>query len=597
MSKKVVQRGKPKNVFGKFIKFAFLADKRYFFAVAFKAIVNAGTTVFNVYSLSIILKYLENGIYKDALIAGAIVVALNTIINFLNKLLIRIFETGRTRVFDAISAKITTKLMHLPYQYLEDPYYLDLKERAKFAIENQGAIDSFLTTFSETVQIIITLIGLITIMITFDVLLLVIVVVATIFNVLILAIQYKTLMKFYTDLIPINRRFGYYLNTINDYNKAKDYRIFTLGKLMQNQFAHYSNETATSFKKFYMKLIGMNCSMNLIKYTEMGLVYGFVAIKTIARKLSVSSFSLYISSAINFSTLMTQLLNQIMNINQTVAYLTPFVELIELEEETDSGKHIPFNGEIEAVEFVHVTFKYPKSDNVIISDVSFKINKGEKISIVGLNGAGKTTMIKLLCRLYKPTTGDIYVNGISIYDYEYHSYMQAISAVFQDFKIFAYSLKENILNEDGEEKIAYEVASKVGLKDKIDALPSGINSLYSKAYDEKGIEMSGGEAQKLAIARALYKHSSLVILDEPTSALDPLAEADIYKNFNDLVLSKTAIYISHRMSSSVFCDRILIIDGGKVADFDTHANLMLKTDSLYYKLFMSQAKNYRIENN
>jgi ABC-type multidrug transport system fused ATPase/permease subunit len=137
------------------------------------------------------------------------------------------------------------------------------------------------------------------------------------------------------------------------------------------------------------------------------------------------------------------------------------------------------------------------------------------------------------------------------------------------------------------------VAHQVGLKEKLDSLPNGINSLYTKSYDEGGIELSGGESQKVAIARALYRDSSLVILDEPTSALDPLAEADIYQNFNNLVQDKTAIYISHRMSSSVFCDKILVIDGGTISDYDTHKNLMTKTDSLYYKLFMSQAKNYQ----
>jgi len=175
--------------------------------------------------------------------------------------------------------------------------------------------------------------------------------------------------------------------------------------------------------------------------------------------------------------------------------------------------------------------------------------------------------------------------------------MKAISAVFQDYRLFNFTIAENVScqqqNADREE--IDRLIREVGLEEKVKNLPDGIDSRFGKEYDEAGIEMSGGQGQKIAIARALYKKSSLVILDEPASALDPIAEAEIYEKFNSLVEDKTAIYISHRMSSSVFCDKILIIDGGKVADYDTHANLMKKTDSLYYKLFMSQAVNYKLE--
>ena len=229
--------------------------------------------------------------------------------------------------------------------------------------------------------------------------------------------------------------------------------------------------------------------------------------------------------------------------------------------------------------------------------MSFSIHKGEKISIVGLNGAGKSTLVKLICRMYKADSGEIKINGKDIYDYDYMSYMKGIAAVFQDYRLFNFTIAENISCQDksaDKDKIS-RLIDEVGLSEKIASLKEGISSRFGKEYDKNGIEMSGGEGQKIAIARALYKDSSMVILDEPASALDPISEAEIYEKFNSLVEDKTAIYISHRMSSSVFCDRILIIDGGSVEDFDTHENLMKKTDSLYYKLFNSQAENYRLE--
>ena len=199
--------------------------------------------------------------------------------------------------------------------------------------------------------------------------------------------------------------------------------------------------------------------------------------------------------------------------------------------------------------------------------------------------------------MYKADSGEILVNGKNIYEYDYLSYMNIISAVFQDYRLFNFTIAENIScqaqNADNE-RIAHLV-EEVGLAEKVAELPQGIFSRFGKDYDQEGIELSGGQGQKIAIARALYKNASMVILDEPASALDPIAEAEIYEKFNGLVEDKTAIYISHRMSSSVFCDKILIIDGGTVADYDTHENLMKKTESLYYKLFQSQAENYRVE--
>ena len=203
--------------------------------------------------------------------------------------------------------------------------------------------------------------------------------------------------------------------------------------------------------------------------------------------------------------------------------------------------------------------------------------------------------MKLICRMYRADRGEIFINGRNIYDYDYLSYMKEIAAVFQDYRLFNFTIAENIsCTEQGNEQMINRLIDQVGMREKIDELPLGIYSRFGKEYDETGIEMSGGQDQKIAIARALYKEASMVILDEPASALDPIAEAEIYEKFNSLVADKTAIYISHRMSSSVFCDRILILDGGTVADFDTHESLMRKTDSLYYKLFHSQAENYRL---
>ena len=242
------------------------------------------------------------------------------------------------------------------------------------------------------------------------------------------------------------------------------------------------------------------------------------------------------------------------------------------------------------IEFKNVTFKYPNTDKIILDNVSFKFHESEKISIVGLNGAGKTTIVKLLCRLYSPNEGTILINDIPIEEYEKDSYIKQISAVFQDYKLFAYSIKDNI---DPTSSVDVEkICADVGISEKIEKLPHQYDSLIGKYYDDSGVELSGGQLQKIAIARGLAKDSSLLILDEPTSALDALAEASIYQQFSDLVKDKTSIYISHRLSSTKFCDRILFFNENGLQEEGTHDDLMNNKQG-YYEMFMIQGKYYQ----
>ncbi|MBQ7428745.1 MAG: ABC transporter ATP-binding protein [Butyrivibrio sp.] len=244
------------------------------------------------------------------------------------------------------------------------------------------------------------------------------------------------------------------------------------------------------------------------------------------------------------------------------------------------------------IEFRHVSFAYPKTDRKILDDISIKIRPGEHLSIVGLNGAGKTTFIKLLCRLYDPTEGEILVDGVNIKEYDYKEYMQQIAPVFQDFKLFAFSMGENIaFDKAGNAKIS-KYTDLVGLKDLLGKLDNGFNTNIFKYFDEKGIEPSGGEQQKIAISRALFKDSPIVILDEPTAALDPLAEYEVYKEFHTLVGGKTAVYISHRLSSCKFCDKIAVFSEGHIAEYGTHDELINVPSGIYAEMFEAQAKYY-----
>ncbi|MBQ6408367.1 MAG: ABC transporter ATP-binding protein [Butyrivibrio sp.] len=248
------------------------------------------------------------------------------------------------------------------------------------------------------------------------------------------------------------------------------------------------------------------------------------------------------------------------------------------------------------IEFRNVSFKYPGSNSYALKNVNLKFNIGEKLAIVGMNGSGKTTFIKLLCRLYDPTEGTILLNGIDIRKYRYDEYMNIFSIVFQDFKLFAMPLGENVAtSSDYDKEKVLSVLEKAGFGERLEKMSKGLETHLYKQLDKEGVEISGGEAQKIAIARALYKDAPFIILDEPTAALDPVAEAEIYEKFSEMVDDRTAVYISHRLSSCKFCDEIAVFHDGRVVQKGTHFDLLQDSKGKYYELWNAQAQYYNDE--
>jgi len=246
------------------------------------------------------------------------------------------------------------------------------------------------------------------------------------------------------------------------------------------------------------------------------------------------------------------------------------------------------------IEFRNVSFQYPNSDTYVLKNINTKLSIGKKQAFVGENGAGKTTFVKLLCRLYDPTEGEILLNGINIKKYDYDEYMGLFSFVFQDFKLFSFSLGQNIATDvayDAEKVI--ECMKKVSFYDRFLTLPEGLETYLYKDLSQDGVEISGGEEQKIALARALYKGTPFIVLDEPTAALDPIAEVQVYSDFSNMVDKKTAIYISHRLSSCQFCDEITVFDKGRIVQKGSHVKLVNEVGGKYCELWNAQAKYYQ----
>lgn len=586
-----------------FIKLAWSVSPMYIIALVFKSLMGGAKLILNVVLPKLLIDEILGAKRPDMLIFfGTLIVLNNVLMKLLENAMERYMNVKNSYVSNTMQERMGEKIMNIEYSYLEDPYYLDLKERACFAIANQNAISQVINYVSQTLTSVFTLVGLLTIMITLGPVLIILMVAATLLSLLAYSFSTKKITGLMQQIIPINRRYNYYFNLGMEAQAQKEIRLYDLEPVITDTVLQ-ENKNSCDLYTNAMSSLGKSLGlMQVIAVCAAALSYLYVGIRTFSdrfgKMLSIGSLTMYVTSAINFSSSMQATGQQMVMMFQTLAYLDPYLEFMSIEEEVrETGKE-KFEGPINTVEFRNVTFTYPKADKPTLKDISFSVNRGQKISIVGLNGAGKSTLVKLICRMYKVDSGKILVNGKNIYDYDYRTYMNTISAVFQDYKLFNFTIAENVScketnTPENEEKIL-RLIDEVGMKEKVSELKNGINSRFGKEYDEEGIEMSGGQSQKIAIARALYKPAEMVILDEPASALDPIAEAEIYEKFNSLVEDKTAIYISHRMSSSIFCDKILIIDGGTVADFDTHENLMKKTESLYYKLFMAQAENYKL---
>ena len=584
-----------------FIKQVWKISPGYILLIFFNALLSGAKIIFNtILPMLLINELIGDRTVSRLLLYGGLIVANNVVMTFLTDSITKYRDVKDEWVQNAMVEKMGERIMNLEYSYLEDPYYLDLKESAIFAIQNQSAIANVIRVFADTLQGFITLAGLLTILATLGPVLVIVLAIGVIAMLVLFKSASKSMIELMQRIVPINRVYGYYIDVAMEKAAQKDLRLYKMDQLVTEKVVAFSEKSCDEFDKAN-RLMGIATGgMAVVTELTSAFTYGYVGIRTISSifgpQITLGALTMYVTSAITFSSTVIKFGENIVGLWQNVQFLQPYNEFMALKEETKETSGIPFEGEVETLEFRNVTFTYPKAEKPVLSNVSFSVHKGEKISIVGKNGAGKSTLVKLICRMYQADSGEILVNGRNIYDYDYLSYMNVISAVFQDYKLFNFSIEENIsCRETGadENRVNYLV-EQVGMKEKIDELSEGIASRFGKEYDEEGVELSGGQGQKIAIARALYKKASMVILDEPASALDPIAEAEIYEKFNSLVEDKTAIYISHRMSSSVFCDKILIIDGGTVSDFDTHENLMKKTDSLYYKLFHSQAENYKL---
>lgn len=393
-----------------------------------------------------------------------------------------------------------------------------------------------------------------------------------------------------------NRYIDYYhFNYMEDDKAAKDIRIFNQRDLIIGEIRDKARKPWMNILVRKSRLVQVYLGSNVIISTFIeGLTYVVIGLRALKGYISLGSVSQSYASIV---VLVSSIQNFFVSVSQIISnndYLKVLYEYIDLSDVSPTGEMIPKEQGDWIIEFYNVSFKYPSAEEYALKNVSFKITSNSQTAIVGVNGSGKTTMIKLLCGFYRPQEGYITLNGIKIEDYECDAYLDLFSVVFQDFKVFAFPIGENVAaSVHYDEKRVWNALKTAGLNEKIESMSNKLEHYLYKNVDVDGMDISGGEEQKLAIARAFYKDAPFIIFDEPTAALDPIEEAEIYTKFNNIVGNKAAVFVSHRLSSCRFCERIFVFDQGEIVQCGTHDELLKNSDGKYYELWNAQAKYYQ----
>ncbi len=603
---------KMKSVFSAFKEMHRL-EKRLVPISVVVAIVMAVMPFVNIWFTSKIIDLLDMGAQINELILYiALAVGINLVLFFFNYFLGDMYYMYRSLMYNKELQNISSKLYKIEYHKLEDSNFKELVHKHSEAqdrvfssfVQFSWMLRDFLSgmitliisviiiiplfkigftktgnTYFERPAFLLTIFGSIAIMVV------IILIVALKMN--------KAWFKASDEYSQLDRMFYYFLNMFSNYNTGKEIRLYK----EQNLIEHAATDILLTDGEKLLKKVSLNSAKSSSFIAILGAVVGFgiylfIGVKGLYGLFGIGSLVLYCGAFM-------QIINGIMKMAATfgkteemVPLVNYYFDIMKTENEMSyGGKELDLTDKFE-IEFKNVSFRYPGSNNYSLKNINLKINNGEHLAVVGRNGSGKTTFIKLMCRLYDVTEGEILINGVNIKDYTEESINRLYSVVFQDFQMFSLPVSDNIsADKKYDRERMLDCLEQANIKDRILNMPNKENSYLYKDIDKTGVEISGGEAQKLALARALYKNSPVVILDEPTAALDPVAENEIYNRFNSFVENKTAIYISHRLSSCVFCSRIAVFDNARLAETGTHSQL-LENKGKYSELWNAQAQYY-----
>lgn len=490
------------------------------------------------------------------------------------------------------------KMMQMRFYHLENPDVLDQISKAQDGLlgygNNLGGFQALINNIISILSNFLSVIGIIYIIAQINIWLIFIligIVGLRLWN----QSQIKKLnIQQWEERKRMNRENEYYSSLLTDFKYGKDIRLYACKDLLITKNKEYIEDTYQYQIKINQKFKKLTIIDNLFNMINQLLTYGYVAYYFIQSYISIAQYSLYVTSINTFISSSYSIFNSFLNIRQNTKMMSEFKKFMEIDATYQEGNvKINPNDPI-VLEFKDVSFAYPNTTEYVLRHINYRMEGQKKISIVGENGAGKSTFIKLLMRLYDPTEGEILLNGINIKEIPIQDYYALFSVVFQDYQLIGFNLGEQITSSDTfDEKKVLQILSEVQFNHKMENLQKGLATSMLKYFDDQGIELSGGESQKIAIARALFKDGKILILDEPTSALDPLAEYEIYSQFHKMTQGKLTFYISHRLSSCRFCDEIMVLEHGEIVQLGHHDKLILDEKGKYFEMFKAQAKYYQ----
>lgn len=503
---------------------------------------------------------------------------------------------GRIYVRMQIIKSIARKSCKTSYPNQHDPKIRELMEGASAATNsNDKATESIWTTLTDILTNVLGFIIYLALLSELNLILAAIVVATTVVGFFVRKHIRGWGWRHREEWNSYRNKIRYVSDEAKDISFAKDIRVFGLKSWMEDLYdstVRLLDDFATKKEKNYLWADVLDLVLDFLRN---GIAYLYLIAYTLRNGLPASDFLLYFAAISGFTSWVTGILSQVTKLHNECMEISTTLEYIEYPEmfRFEGGRPIPAADSYELT-LDNVTFRYPETEKNLFENLNLTIRPGEKLAIVGLNGAGKTTLVKLLCGFYDPTEGRVLLNGIDIREFNRQEYYGLLSAVYQDFSLMDTTIAENIAvqTENIDEKRVRDCLSKAGLMDFVDSLPQGLDSHVGRDVYLDGILFSGGQTQRLVLARALYKDGPILVLDEPTAALDPIAENDIYMKYNEMTTGKTSLFISHRLASTRFCDRIIFLADGKIAEEGTHSEL-LALDGEYAKLYEVQSRYYQ----
>lgn len=574
------------------IKFIYKMNKWMFYVRIPMLIMQTISTIIPVLFIRLIVNEITIGKNLMNVLIYAGIMAFSSFLSIIISKLLGMFDAKqREKTSHTIKKQLARTFMGMPYSATEDP---EIKNRL-WAIQ-YDQFESVLFYLTGFVGAVINVIGLSAIILSMKPTVFFVILISSFVRMIIDNKKRTIPWKFREKKAPVERKTSYQASTMHDAVFGKEVRANNLEKWLRNKFENtWNSEFFPIFKAFTRKMDQYEGYISVLSFVQEGLVYLILAYEVIFNTMTIGDFSMYLSGASQFYDSIMGIAGCYYNFMGHSWGTLRYRECINLAEKLRVEGGDKSIGKVKDVkiEFKNVSFRYPNTERMILNNINIIIEPGETLSIVGINGAGKTTFVKLLCRFYEPTEGEILINGIPAREIVLEEYYDLLSVVFQDFKLFPFSVHENIsMDIQYEKERLLSCIEKIGLSERIERLPQNIDTMLFKEFDPEGIELSGGEGQKLAISRALYKDTPIVIFDEPTSALDPIAEYDIYKNFDRLAEKRSAIYISHRLSSTRFTDKIAVFSEGRLAEYGSHLELMKKESGLYREMFEMQIQFY-----